>query len=109
MPTASHEVYAEVARRVLARHPGDEEGRMLNAPGLKAGGKVYAFAGGDGDVIVKLPAARVTELVGSGEGQPCSPRPGRPMREWVVVPAADLGRCLAYVLEARGFVSGSAG
>lgn len=108
MSVVPDEIYSQVARCVLARHPGDEEGRMLSAPGLKTGGKVYAFAGSDGDAIVKLPAARVAELIGSGQGRPCSPRPGRPMREWVHVPATDAETCLAYVLQARAFVSGSA-
>jgi hypothetical protein len=86
---------------VLELHPDDEEGRMLRSPGLRTGGRFYAFTSGD-EVIVKLPAARVADLVASGAGQPCSPRPGRPMREWVRLPAPD---CLPYVLEARAFVS----
>jgi hypothetical protein len=105
-PTATTDpagAFAEVCGRVLAQHPGDEEGRMLRSPGLRTAGKFYAFATGP-DVIVKLPAARVAELVGSGAGQPCEPRPGRPMREWVVLPVVDVDSCLAAVLEAREFV-----
>ncbi|WP_326999878.1 hypothetical protein OHA72_32685 [Dactylosporangium sp. NBC_01737] len=86
---------------VLRLHPGDEVGRMLRSPGLKTGGRCYAFTSGD-DMIVKLPAARVAELVAAGVGLPCSPRPGRPMREWVRLPAQD---CLAHVLDARAFVA----
>jgi len=98
--------YAEAACRVLALHPADEEGRMLSAPALKAAGKVYAFAVADEAAMVKLPAPRVAELIRAGQGDPCSPRPGRPMREWVRVPATDVETCLAYLLEARSFVSG---
>lgn len=96
-------VFTAVALRVRGMHPGDEEGRMLRSPGLKTEGRFYAFATAT-DLVVKLPAARVTELIDSGLGLPCSPRPGRPMREWVRLPAPDEDSCLAYVLEARAFV-----
>ena len=102
--TSVDEVFSNVGDRVLALFPGDEEGRMLRSLGLKTNSKFYAFVTAD-DVVVKLPAPRVDELVGTGRGQPCSPRPGRPMREWVRIPAPDEESCLAYVLEARTFVS----
>lgn len=86
---------------VLALHPGDEPGRMLHAPALRASGHCYAFTTGDA-MMVKLPAARVARLVAAGLGEPCAPRPGRPMREWVRVPAEG---SLDLVLEARAFVS----
>ena len=81
---------------------------MLHAPGLRTAGKSYAFATAD-DLVVKLPAPRVAQLVGSGRGQPCAPRPDRPMREWVCIPAPDEESCLSYVLEARTFVAALAG
>jgi len=84
--------------------PGDEEGRMLRSPGLKTAGKFYSFATAD-DLVVKLPSSRVDELIDTGLGLPCSPRPGRPMKEWVRIPAPDEGPCLSYVLEARTFVA----
>ncbi|HEV2088799.1 MAG TPA: hypothetical protein VGR21_10850 [Cryptosporangiaceae bacterium] len=81
---------------------------MLRSPGLKTAGKFYAFATAD-DLVVKLPSSRVDELVASGRGLPCSPRPGRPMREWVRIPAPDAESCLSYLLEARTFVSAVVG
>lgn len=95
--------FAAVRERVLALHPGDEEGRMLHSTGLRTAGKFYAFASGT-DVIVKLPATRVAGLVASGAGSPCETRPGRPMKEWVQLPVVDADSCLASVLEARAFV-----
>jgi hypothetical protein len=91
--------------RVLAQHPGDEEGRMLHAPALKTGGKAYAFVAGP-DVIVKLPASRVAGLIRDGLGQPCAPRAGRPMREWVRIADPDEETRLSYIMEARAFVTG---
>ena len=54
-------VFETVAQDLLARHPTDEAGRMLQSPGLKTSGKFYGFAPGD-DLVVKLPADRVAEL-----------------------------------------------
>ncbi len=97
-------VFSAVGQRVLTMHPGDEEGRMLRSPGLKTAGKFYAFAT-PADLVVKLPSARVADLIARGRGLPCSPRPGRPMKEWVRIPAPDEEACLYYLLEARTFVS----
>lgn len=58
---------------------------MLRASGLRTAGRFYAFAT-PADLVVKLPASRVDELINSGRGLTCSPRPGRPMKEWVRIP-----------------------
>lgn len=97
------QVFSTVRHRMLATYPADEEGRMLRSASLKTAGKSYAFATAT-DLIVKLPASRVDELVDSGRGLPCSPKPGRPMKEWVCIPGPDEEACAAYVLEARTFV-----
>ena len=102
------DVFEEACRALLDAHPGDERGRMLHSPGLRTAGRFYAFATG-GDLVVKLPAGRVTELVAAGAGRPCEPRPGRPMRQWVVLTPADAGTCTACLKEARAFVAGIAG
>jgi len=108
MPDASsRQELTSALHRMLAEHPGDEAGRMLQSPGVKTGGKFYGFTAGD-DLIVKLPAARVRQLLDSGAGLPCSPRPGRPMREWVRIPSPDEESCVSYLSEARAFLTGSA-
>jgi hypothetical protein len=102
----ANEVFTWVAEQVLAEHPDDEQGRMLHSPGLKTGGKFYAFAANAEDLMVKLPAARVQEIIAEGLGVPCETRPGRPMREWVQITAPDETSCWSYVLEARSFLTG---
>jgi hypothetical protein len=92
----------DVFERVLEEHPGDERGRVLHSPGLKTAGEFYAFVTGD-DLVAKLPAARVTELIATGVGRPCEPRQGRPMRQWVLLTPTD--QCAAYLAEAREFVT----
>jgi hypothetical protein len=42
-----------------------------------------------GRFVVKLPALRVTELVGDRYGEPFEPRLGRPMKEWLSIASAQ--------------------
>lgn len=100
-------VFATVTQQLLREFSGDEQGRMLQSPGLKTGGKFYGFATA-GDLLVKVSSARVDELIRSGRGLPCSPRSGRPMKEWVRILAPDEESCRSYLLEARAFVSSPA-
>lgn len=79
---------------------------MLRSAGLAARDRFYGFASGT-ELTVHLPADRVRELIAEGRGRPCSPRPGRPMREWVQIPAPDEEACVAWLREARAFVAGS--
>lgn len=103
------EIFERLSRRLLEQHPEDERGRMLQSVGLKTSGKFFAFPT-KGELVVKLPAPRVEELIASGAGQPCNPRgTGRSMREWVRLTPADEAASVAYVMEARDFVSGQAG
>ena len=97
-------VFAKVTELLLTEFGDDERGRMLRSAGLKTGGMFYGFATAD-DLVVKLPQGRVQDLIGTGRGQPCSPRPGRPMKEWVRIPSPDEQSCRAYLLEARTFVT----
>jgi hypothetical protein len=69
--------------------------------GEKVGGKLYALDV-RGALVVKLPKARVDELVAAGRGTRFEPRPGRIMKEWLVVTAPRAGPALKE--EARAFV-----
>lgn len=54
---------------------------MLRAEALKVHGKVFAFTWA-GELMVKVPADRVAEVVAAGGAQPVETAPGRVMREW---------------------------
>ncbi len=71
----------------LLREPGVNEGTGFGSnPGLRVGTKIFAMLGRDG-LVVRLPKARVDELVATGAGTRFDPRrDGRLMKEWVVVP-----------------------
>src|SRR4051794_41960540 len=59
-------------------------GKMFGSAGLRTGAKFFAIWWHE-QLVVKLPPARLTELVEAGEGQPVEPMGGRRMNGWVVV------------------------
>jgi hypothetical protein len=56
-------------------------------------------------LVVKLPAARVAELISTGDGVPFDAGKGKPMKEWVELTADDEDACRRLVAEAMAFVS----
>jgi TfoX/Sxy family transcriptional regulator of competence genes len=61
-------------------------GTMFRSPGLRVGGKVFAFLGSRGQLIVKLPRARAHDLVNAGTAEQVV-MGKRTMREWIAFPA----------------------
>ena len=77
---------------------------MFGAPGLRSGGRVFAFLWKH-RLVVKLPEARVEQLV-SGEGaERVDPGHGRVSREWVAVEPGRKRIWPRLVREAREFVA----
>ena len=58
-----------------------------------------------GNLVVKLPADRVNDLVSSGLGISFAPN-GRVFREWVALPLPDEEDWTAFLNEARAFATG---
>ena len=96
--------FSTVAADLVARDDNVEHGTMLHSPGLKTSGKFFVFATPD-DIVVKLSAARVQELIASGVGRPCEIGSRGPMREWVRLMPGTEETCTAYVMEGRDFVA----
>lgn len=82
------------------------KGTMMGFPCLRtSSGQFFASLEKDSaDMIVKLPAARVTALIEAGEARPFAPN-GRTFREWALIPHPDETRWSALLEEAREFVS----
>lgn len=84
-------------------------GTMFRSPGLRVGGKIFAFLGTDGELIIKLPRERAVELV--EEGTAVHVVMGeRTMREWIELPArvasgSALSLWTALAQEAHQYVS----
>jgi len=99
-------LFGEVTEPLLATGQADE-GTIMGFPCLRTtSGAFLAMAEHKtGDLIVKLPTARVEELVAEGAGLPFAPA-GRRFREWVQVPGRDEELWHALLSEARAFVEG---
>lgn len=79
-------------------------GRGFGSGTLKVEGRIFAMVT-RGDLVLKLPARRVSELLAAGHGHAFDAGKGRPMAEWVAIDAANPSwRELAE--EARTFVAG---
>jgi TfoX/Sxy family transcriptional regulator of competence genes len=78
------------------------EGTMFGSKGLRTGKKFFAIWWHE-QLVVKLPPARLEELVGAGEAQPFEPMEGRRMNGWLVL--AETADRPSLVEEARAFVA----
>lgn len=97
------EMFDNVAERMVAERPEIARGRIFSSSGLSTSEKYFAIPR-KGELLLKLPAERVEELIANGAGQPFQSG-GRTMREWVCVAVAGEAECAAYMEEARAFVA----
>lgn len=81
---AAHAVFDPIAERYLTR-PGVDIGPMFGSEGLRIRGKVFAFVGYRGGLVVKVPEARAAELAAAPPIEKMRMRE-REMREWLFVP-----------------------
>ena len=82
----AHAIFDPIAEDYLQRD-GVDIGAMFGSEGLRVRGKVFAFVGWKGSLVVKVPADRADELEAEGTAARMEMR-GRPAREWVVVPTS---------------------
>jgi len=91
---------AEFADREGVVLPGSGSG--FGSQALKVGRSIFAMEYAD-SLVVKLPAARVRELIDGGTGTPFDGGKGKSMKEWLtVVDRADWSRLAAEALEFVG-------
>jgi hypothetical protein len=83
-------------------------GKGFGSGALKVNGKIFAMLSSKGDFVVKLPKARVTELVHAGSGRYFDPGRGKLMKEWLALDV-EPSEWLALAREARRFVLGDSG
>ncbi len=109
MTDGTRESRFEALTAELVGEPGvtpPGEGRGFGAGALKVDGRIFAMLSG-GTLVVKLPRARVDELVADDAGTRFEPGTGRVMREWLALAAgSDDARWHALAREALAFVRG---
>jgi len=96
----AEEQFLELTARFLADAAVSQGTGFGSTPGLRVGGKIFAMLA-KGELVVKLPKARVDQLVESGGGTRFDPGHGRLMKEWVAVraqPGSDWGQLAADAL-----------
>ena len=88
----------------LSINSGVTRSTMMGFPCLRINGAFFACVErGTGNLIVKLPADRVNELVASGIAIPFAPN-GKVFREWVAFPDPDADDWAGFIAEAQAFV-----
>ena len=94
----------------LEREPGVSHGGAsspcFGSSALKVGGKIFAMISSSGEFVVKLPAARVTELEQAAAGVRFQAGRGRPMKEWFALDPGSRKPWLSLAREALRFVGG---
>ena len=104
MSMESQATYDAVVSEMVATSP-TTSGKMFGMPCLKnSNGK--AFAGyTDGAMVFKLGGASHTEALALSGAKLFDPAGGRPMKEWVVVPAEYNSRWLEFARDAFEYVT----
>ena len=73
---------------------------------LFVGRKMFAVLDDSGAVVLKLPPARVAELIAEGVGRPWHPGSGAPLKEYVAIGLDQRARWLPLARESRSYMSG---
>lgn len=100
--------FLDLTVRFLA-YPAVSQGTGFGStPGLRVGGKIFAMLA-KSELVVKLPKARVDQLVDSGAGARFDPGHGRLMKEWVTIPLGPDADWAQLAAEALAFVDRRSG
>jgi hypothetical protein len=98
----AYALFTPIADEYLKRD-GVGIGAMFGSEGLRIRGKVFAFVGFAGGLVVKIPEARADEVESSGIATRMEMR-GRPAREWVVVSTSAAEHWAPLTAEAFAYV-----
>ena len=111
-PNTPEDRFAAIVAALTSGNPdvtpptdGPQSKQGFGASELKVHGKIFAMLV-RGQLVVKLPRARVDALVAAAQGERFDPRhDGRLMKEWLVVAPASAEGWLPLAREALAFVA----
>jgi len=105
-PISPEERFAKVVKALLTNSKVTQsEKKGFGSSALTVNGRIFATLNHEGKLLVKLPKLRVDALVASGKGERFDSGRGRPMKEWVQVPAAQSSHWPALAEEAYAYVA----
>lgn len=105
-PSPGEARFWDLAEPLLAR-PDVERSTMMGLPCLRVHGAFFASCDrSSGDLLVKLPEARVDQLVEAGRAHAFAPA-GRRFREWAAIPPERSRSWKRLLDEALAFVEGA--
>ena len=106
MTVSAEQLFWRLAAELQRRDPRIEEGSIMNGRCLRVGKEFLALVDYKGSgMVVKLPRARVDELVAAGVGKPFAPA-GKIFKEWLSVPKPDATLWRKLLREGIAFVAG---
>jgi hypothetical protein len=105
MPQTDQDVFWELIEELQHEDPRVEEGTIMGGRCARVAGEFLGLVDFKGSgLVVKLPKARVAELIEQGHGQPFAPA-GKVFKEWVSIPQRDRRRWRSLLNEAIAFVA----
>jgi len=103
--SSASDVLWDLAAELMAEDERIVEGTIMGSPCLRVGKEFLAMPHHKKEgLVVKLPAARVSELIDTGEGESFAPA-GKVFKEWVAIPKRDRRRWRALLREGIAFVA----
>jgi hypothetical protein len=101
----SEDRFWDLADELLLTRVGVARSTMMGFPCLRINGGLFASLDRKhGHLVVKLPAARVADLVATGAALLFAPA-GRTFREWAAIPLSDSENWPGLLEEALAFVA----
>jgi len=105
MPQTDEELFWELIDELQTADPRVEEGTIMGGRCARVAGEFLGLVDFKGSgLVVKLPKARVAELIEQGHGQPFAPA-GKVFQEWVSIPERDRRRWRSLLQEGIAFVA----
>jgi hypothetical protein len=89
MQKSEHEKFTALVARYVAEPDVELPGAKASGFGsatLRCKGKIFAMSPDKRSLVLKLPVARVADIIAAGDGAAYSTGSGKPMKEWVTIP-----------------------
>ena len=105
MATTDESMFWALIEELQLEDPRVEEGTIMGGRCARVAGEFLGLVDFKGSgLVVKLPKARVQELIDQGIGEPFAPA-GKVFAEWVSIPARDRRRWRSLLREGIAFVA----